>query len=129
MKNIESIIIVDDDPTSNYICKHLLSSEFEKLQIKTFINPLDALNHIKFSNCKEENLILLDLNMPEMNGYQFLDQIETIGVDCPVVILTNSNNIIEREYSRKHPYVKAFFKKPFSREHIDEIKHAVLAKN
>jgi CheY-like chemotaxis protein len=129
MKSIESILIVDDDPTSNYICKYLLSTEFKKLQIKTFINPLDALNHIKEKNCKQENLILLDLNMPEMNGYQFLDHIESIGVDCPVVILTNSNNIIEKEYSKKHPHIKAFFKKPFSKNHINEIKEAVLNKN
>jgi len=113
------IIIVDDDPTSNYISEFILSSVHLNADIISFINPIEALEKLPEMNITPDSIILLDLNMPEMNGYEFVDSLEELGLDCQVVILTCSKNLMDREYSKKYEKIKGFLSKPLTQDNID----------
>ena len=113
------IIIVDDDPTSNYISEFILSSVHLNADIISFINPIEALEKLPEMNTTPDSIILLDLNMPEMNGYEFVDSLEELGLDCQVVILTCSKNLMDREYSKKYEKIKGFLSKPLTQDNID----------
>ncbi len=113
------IIIIDDDPTSNYISEFILSSMYSNSEIVSFINPLLALEKLPSLSLDSNSIILLDLNMPEMNGYEFVDTLEKKGVQCQIVILTCSKNLMDQEYSKKYEQIKGFLSKPLTQDNID----------
>lgn len=112
----KKIMIIDDDPTCNYISEFILSALYNNADIKSYVNPIEALAHLEASDDSNNCLILLDLNMPIMNGYQFLEKIRQNDCRCNVIILTSSKNLLEKEYSQKFEQVKAFISKPFCTE-------------
>jgi CheY-like chemotaxis protein len=112
------IIIIDDDPTSNYISEFILSSIYATSEIISFVNPVVALEKLPKMELDAESIILLDLNMPEMNGYEFVDLLEEKGIECKIVILTCSKNLMDKEYSKKYDRIKGFLSKPLTQDNI-----------
>jgi len=117
---MKNIILVDDDPTTIYISELLISSISKNIQIKSFTNPLDLISTIEDLQISEKTLLIIDLNMPQMNGWDFLRHIETLGLKCQIVVLTSSSNIIEIEKVKKFKFVKKVFSKPIQKEDISE---------
>lgn len=115
------ILIIDDDSTSNFICERVLERNTIIPKVISFTNPLLALQKIRNNELGEIHLILLDLNMPEMNGYQFIERLESLGFNYPVVILTSSSNYLEKDYSSKYSQIKAFLRKPFNTTYTKQI--------
>ena len=85
---------------------HLLLIDDHKMFIDglaTTLNSLQLVNHVTIKNCAKDalehieeghiyHLIMLDLNMPDMNGFQFMDTLVDRGFHFPVVILSGSND-------------------------------------
>jgi len=70
---MRSILIVDDNPAEQFLYKQLFQTNFKNVDILKAMNGQEALNTLK--NCSElPSAILLDLNMPIMNGEEFLKQ-------------------------------------------------------
>ena len=67
---MSTIILVDDQPIANFITRKLLEIEGYKENVIDFTNPEEALVYLED---KQNTLIFLYLNMPEMNGWEFLD--------------------------------------------------------
>lgn len=83
-------IIIDDEPLAINVIKNNINL-IEGLQlVKTFNNALDSLEYLHFNNV---DLLFLDINMPILEGYNFLDSIE----NKPMVIITTANE----EYALK----------------------------
>jgi CheY-like chemotaxis protein len=116
---LKTIYLIDDDAVSNYISKLLILSRLKNIHVKSYESPIVALENILKAKTNSNSVILLDLNMPEMNGYEFIEKINENGIDCPVIILTNSKNLMEKEYACKFKQVKAFFSKPISQDNIE----------
>lgn len=78
------ILVVDDEPTIRHFLQTLLRDE--GYRVVTAINGLDALQQL---GC-EPNLILLDLQMPTMNGFEFLGRLRNMTgrADTPVLVVT-----------------------------------------
>lgn len=77
MKTVEIIALIDDDETFIYISKRLLKDINNIKQIEVFNNGLDALNYIKLNSKNPKllpEIIFLDLSMPIMDGWQFLEE-------------------------------------------------------
>lgn len=111
---MNKIVIIDDDDTSNYITELMIKSVDSTCEIKCFSNPKIVLDQIKELGIDKETIILLDLNMTDMNGWEFLDIFERSGTGCKYVILLASSDINESEKIKKYPTIKYFFIKPFS---------------
>lgn len=82
--NEKRILIVEDEPS--YI--KVLSLKLRKagFSVKVAVNGQEALDDLKNS---EVDLVLLDLLMPRMDGFIFLQRIREEGIDLPVIVLTN----------------------------------------
>ena len=80
----------------------------------TFTDPLLALDHFKL-NSKNHHMVISDITMAHMNGYEFVIQAKKINPKVKVVLMT-SFEIQDREFQNILPYPKidAFIKKPFS---------------
>ncbi len=95
LKRIE-VLLVEDDPQDVEITKELMELSKVRLNVNVVGNGAEALSYLRkeneFANSMRPDLILLDLNMPKMNGREFLHEIKKDDSLCmiPVVILTTS---------------------------------------
>lgn len=117
------IMLIDDDVIFVSIFSMMnTKSQFSK-NLTTFDNPsaaLESLVQLKELD-KLPELIFLDLNMPLLDGWLFLNQLKELSIDTPIVILTSSINEFDINKSKKFNQVKKFISKPVNREKILEI--------
>lgn len=108
------IVLVDDDETNNFICKKMLKIFDPSIQTKEFMDPTEALRYLKNNSNDEVSLLLLDLNMPKINGWQFLDSLNGEDLRSNVVILTSSIDPNDVQRARDKDKVKDFWTKPLT---------------
>jgi len=114
----ECIYLVDDEELVNF----MNAIKFRKLgledKVKTFTNPEEALENLRH-NKTQNKLILLDINMPEMNGFEFLEFMtqEAFPSSNEVLIVTSSETQEDKRKSQHYSaYVKDFISKPLKLE-------------
>ncbi|MBO0342344.1 MAG: response regulator [Bacteroidota bacterium] len=118
----KEIYLVDDEELINTVN----AIQFRKLgledKVKSFTNPEWALDNLRFREDSPERIIVfLDINMPEMSGFEFLEfmYLEKFPQIIDVVIVTSSISEDDLEMSRKFKkYVRGFIKKPLKKEDI-----------
>ncbi|SRX54720.1 response regulator [Aequorivita sp. CIP111184] len=122
MKLPERFIVVDDDRTSNMICEFSLRRFSSITEIKTFVDPEDALQFIR--DCYLDNqsptptILFLDINMPVFTGWDFLEIFNSfsqhIREQFTFYILTSSIEQKDVEKAEANPLVKGLLSKPLS---------------
>jgi len=123
---MKNIFIIADDSTNNYLCELIIKSISPKATITSYTCPVHALENITASSIETHTTILLDLNMPEMSGWQFMEQFEMKQKKCSIYILTASVNPMGKENTFKYPMFKGFLTKPLS---IENMKYIFELKN
>lgn len=118
---MKKIFIIDDDSTSNYLSGVVISSVSKDCEIISYTNPVTFLASLKQLKIDQETILLLDLNMPQMDGWEFMNQFEKMGLECQFFILTSSFTIFEGENVKKYPFVKGFVKKPLTKKDVEFI--------
>jgi CheY-like chemotaxis protein len=124
MKKINSLLLVDDDKISNMLTTMLFSELYSHTHIRVAENGAQALEEIKDCLMKDENcpdVIFLDVEMPAMDGFEFLDKLEEINVkNLPIVMLTSSVHARNQEKASKYK-IKALIEKPLTEEKIESL--------
>ncbi|QNF32878.1 response regulator [Adhaeribacter swui] len=111
---VKTVMLVDDNMINNFIMKQIISNVDEQLEVKDFTSPQDALHNIEKVN---PSLIFLDLNMPVMNGWHFLDNMAAQQMETyKVYILTSSTSELDRQRSGNYQNVLGFLNKPLDQE-------------
>lgn len=119
------IFIIDDDPISIIILKKNLELIAVFEEMATFSNGKDAFNHLEKEYIKDEKyVIFLDLNMPEMNGWEFLNKAEQLitSQNTTIYLLTSSINKADMEKAKQFSLIEKYLSKPISKEVLIEIK-------
>lgn len=116
---MKTIVVIDDDKVNNYLCELSIKAVAKKSIIECYTNPLKAAKSILEKD--NDTVILLDLNMPEMSGWQFLDYLKDKKIDYPVYILTSSIDPYDKQNAENYPNVKNFFSKPINSENVIEM--------
>lgn len=127
MIKFNKVMLVDDDEVSNFITTEILSNINLTDNIEVATNGKEALEILtKDSECtiSEEkidspDLIFLDLNMPVMNGFEFLQAFRECDKKVHVVVLTSSTNEKDIEEARKYPQVKYYLSKPLTADKVE----------
>lgn len=117
---LESILLIDDDETSNYINQRIISKFC--LAENTFLasNGLKAIEFLEShwqEKGKHPDFIFLDINMPVMDGFQLLDELDKKKMDYKqgtrVIILTSSSN--PKDVAQAKDYaIHAYVNKPLT---------------
>lgn len=128
MKLINMVFIVDDDPIHQQIAQIMIERQGISKNIRTFSDAQDVLDHMKQHLQHPEHLpdvILLDLNMPVMDGWDFLNEYagfhQTLGKPIKIFVLTSSIDEKDKERVRTYSFVTGYLTKPLSREIITHL--------
>jgi len=129
MRNGNPLMIVEDNETDIICLKRAFEKNGVSKPIITAGNGEEALAYLKGVESSNENeraripnLILLDLNMPIMNGFEFLGAIKADERfrSIPVIVLTSSTSKVDMNESYKN-YVAGYIEKPLDPEEYSEI--------
>lgn len=114
-----TIVLIDDDPISTFVTEKLISRNVkEPCQFFKYQSARTALKEIYSI---KPNYLFLDLNMPEMNGWDFLDSFNSDQNEAQIYILSSS--VDERDISKASRYsvVKDYLSKPLIKKYIKSI--------
>lgn len=127
MHNKDLLWIIDDDPILVYGIKKMLLSEFPEMNIQTFANGQEAINAFNEAMKGKQSLpdlLLLDLNMPIMDGWQFLEELLPLrpAKRLKIDILTSSIDPADMQrfdrIQKKIYHQLNYRNKPMSRESL-----------
>ncbi len=128
MKQKIDILLIDDDRATNFLNKSIIE-ELGCARSMTFKKDgLEAINYLteeKDGKYPRPDLILLDINMPVMDGWGFLDRYTVLDENQKgkvlVVMLTTSLNPEDRSRARKHGELSDFMVKPLTEENFTDL--------
>lgn len=131
-KNIDLVMLVDDNDTDNFISKRIIEiTKFAKeVEIKNSgKSALEYLEKHKDNPEKLPNIIFLDINMPIVDGFVFLYEFEKfndiVKNKCKVIILSSSDNKRDIDKIVNNDHVIKFITKPLTESALKEIKVSV----
>ncbi len=124
-----SVLLVDDDEINNFISIKLIKKALLNTEIMACLNgkfAIDQLLEIQRNDpAKLPDYILLDINMPIMNGWEFLDEYKRLNIDpsgkSKVFIISSSVFSNDINKARSYPVVKDFISKPLNVDKIVEL--------
>lgn len=87
--DIPSVLVIEDDPTIQLIIRRSLEKRFK---VVAYTNGMDALSHLQEGNLPD--IIISDLNTPEMGGLELIDQLKSSGFfyAIPVLVLSGEES-------------------------------------
>ena len=125
MENKKRIMIVDDNVIDQMITSRVLKSNYIFDEIVTMMSATEALNYLDDHINDPKllpNLILLDLDMPLMNGFGFLEKFNnyssTIKAACTIVVLTASDVLSDLDKMKSNPHVLSLISKPLDKNSL-----------
>jgi len=124
METWNKVLLVEDDETTNFISSVILKSAGFEF-VDGVLNGLEACRYIE-TKCPD--LIFLDINMPIMDGWEFLDEMKS-NISCKVtkvVILTSSTRPCDQKMAENYSNVVAFWEKPMTDEKIVKLKQELF---
>ena len=124
-----SVLLVDDDEINNFISIKLIKKALLNTEIMACLNGKYAIEQLSDIQKKDPNklpdYILLDINMPIMNGWEFLDEYKRLNLDplgkSKIYIISSSVFSNDINKARSYPLVKDFISKPLNVEKIREL--------
>ena len=120
-----NLLFIDDDKACNFF-HQIIVEEFGKAQTYVFFNdPSEGINYLQECKNREQkypNYIFLDLNMPKMDGWDFLKAITERKIDPPTIfILSTSLNPSDKQRALENPLVRDFICKPLSLDKLEAL--------
>src|SRR5580658_1677436 len=124
-----SVLLVDDDEINNFISIKLIKKALLNTEIMACLNGKFAIDQLyeiqKKDPAKLPDYILLDINMPIMNGWEFLDEYKRLNIDAQgktkIYIISSSVFSNDINKARSYPLVKDFISKPLNVDKIVEL--------
>ena len=124
MKKIQTVMLIDDDEPTNFIHKKIIESSGVVTAIQVAHSGDEAL-HMLDDDQSPPDLIFLDINMPAMDGWEFMTQYKSLATDkkekIVVVMLTTSLNPDDEARAKDVSGVHAYRSKPLTIQMIKEI--------
>jgi CheY-like chemotaxis protein len=135
MKKIDKILLVDDDEVANFLNQLIIERLGVAEDLEIVLNGQEALDYLKeyYQHADQASLqkilIVLDLNMPVMNGFDFLEELEKQShwnkTNRFIVILTSSENPSDIEGIKNYS-IYGYEKKPLTEEKLKKLISSIV---
>jgi response regulator of citrate/malate metabolism len=124
MKKKIKFLLIDDDHVFNFLHLKYIEKIDNEHEVISFESPLRAFLYLNSLDVNSlPDIIFLDINMPEQDGFEFLDQLikerQEIIDKLNVFIVTSSLNPVEFEKSKKYEVIKGYYNKPINIEKLN----------
>tara|TARA_Y100000768_G_scaffold297361_1_gene231124 strand:+ start:11 stop:391 length:381 start_codon:yes stop_codon:yes gene_type:complete len=119
LEKLDTIYLIDDDPVFIHIASYMITTAFPDAELCTFTSPSSGITAIAE---KQPDLLFLDINMPEMDGWETLEQLASKALtNYKIHILSSSIDHLDHEKAKKHPLVLSFIEKPLDLKQIKQL--------
>ncbi len=113
------VLLIDDDPLFHLIFTRLIKKVREDIHLTSHLNGKLALDYLKNNySINNQYIILLDINMPIINGWQFLTEIKHMGIlknkNITLFVVSSSTDLDEINHVHSYDFVKDMLSKPIS---------------
>jgi CheY-like chemotaxis protein len=119
------IMQIDDDIINNMANERLLKKMNLEVESINFLDPTEALQHLSTQDIGYD-FILLDINMPRLSGWEFLDKYEPFCKNIPIIMLTSSLDPNDQKKAKASKLLSGFYIKPLTKESIEDILTKVM---
>lgn len=119
------VLLIDDDPIFHIIFTRMINKVYPSLNVNSSLNGKIGLEYLsKNYSIDKQYIILLDINMPINNGWQFLDGIKKKGIiqnnNITIFVVTSSTDLDDIKRAKSYGFVKDTLSKPLS---VDSLNH------
>ena len=121
MQKVERLLLVDDDHVSNMLTEMVLKDMERFTSFQVAVNGQEALDYLEITARLDPDafpqLILLDLNMPVMDGFEFLEQVTRMRLPAipPIIVLSSSRDAKDLSRAARFP-ILGYLNKPIQAE-------------
>ena len=127
MNHLNYVLLIDDDDDDNYFHERAIKKVDSSIEVVIKNSAKSALQHIE-EKSNENNLpglIFLDINMPGMNGWEFLAQYskfdESVHSKTIIIMLTTSDDLKDKAKAKEWAFVSDFINKPLNKQQLEDI--------
>ena len=131
-KKYTSVMLIDDNEIDNLINQKMIEAANMAEYIYTHTGAKSAIEFLKniekidtLGHQVLPDIIFLDIDMPLMDGFQFLDEFEKLMSStrekCKIIMLTSSINPRDLDKSKKYDHVRKYINKPLAQESLESI--------
>lgn len=118
---MRSILVLDDDKIQHLLLRKRVNLITTDVELKSFEKAVDALNFISYNRV---DMILTDLNLGIMDGWEFVDELDKVSFGGKLYLLTGSVVPEDRKRAERDPRISGFFEKPISEFDLIQILEA-----
>lgn len=115
---IKKILLIDDDKIQKILMEKRLMRINPGIEFVYFDTPSKALMYLKSESV---DLLLVDLNLPEMSGWEFIDEVEKVSSDSMVILQSGSVEIEDFQRANSDKRISKIFEKPLSESDLVSI--------
>ncbi|MEO8146001.1 MAG: response regulator [Bacteroidia bacterium] len=133
--SFKRVMIIDDVKIGRFVALHVMKKNNFAIEVLEFDLATKAIQYLEENQHKPEKLpevIFLDIRMPVMDGFQFLDRLALLNkslLEIYVFMLSSSHAAYDRVHAESNPLVKRFLNKPLNLANLDQIKALYLLLN
>ena len=132
LEKVQSILLIDDDDINNFLSKELITLYWPSAEVSAIMYVEEAIKYlIEKINSQHPlpDVILVDLNMPILNGWDFVEAFEKLNPDLTkntrIFIYSSSVYYKDIDKSKQYTSVKKFYSKPITQQQVIEMMQMV----
>lgn len=117
------VVVIDDDAVVLFLHKVLIQKSSLPSNVNAFSSAGQALEFMRQRSTRKNLLIFLDINMPDINGWDFLDYLNRLSFSKKifVIMVTSSINRSDRNRAEQYPLILDYLEKPLSKQACEEL--------
>ena len=126
---MKKVLIIDDDDIFEFLTKEFITEHYPQFEVKSYLSSVEGLEFLKTAlknEAERPDVLLLDIRMPEMDGFELLHELETDFKPADILpmkifLLTSSLDSNDYRRSIEMPMVSGFIGKPLDVEQLKRI--------